>query len=91
MLKLYILFVDRFPFDKMECKMTFSLIIQQALRVKLEPKCQWNVPIDKANQKVSILNSLWKRKLIYKIVNVYIYKGETILFGTHNWLSTWNW
>ena len=69
MLKLYILFVDRFPFDKMECKMTFSLIIQQALRVKLEPKCQWNVPIDKANQKVSILNSLWKRKLIYKIVN----------------------
>ena len=51
-------YVDRFPFDKMECKMTFSLIIQQALRVKLEPKCQWNVPIDKANQKVSVLNSL---------------------------------
>ena len=56
--------------------MTFSLIIQQALRVKLEPKCQWNVPIDKANQKVSVLNSLWKRKLIYNIcflVNVLIF------------------
>ena len=65
MLTLYNISVDRYPFDKMECKMTFSLIIQQALRVKLEPKCQWNVPIDKANQKVSVRNSIWKLKLIH--------------------------
>ena len=45
-------FSFRYPFDKMECTITFSPIIQQALRVKLEPKCQWKVPIHKENEKV---------------------------------------